>query len=264
MHVENATAATVLDVFVVRAHTISVYGRKVHPYFIASDLAAVIALIVSLAVLGRFPGIAAKQFTLVFVGMIACYRLALEVKARWLGMPSRSFLQDSLFILFPLYALVVCTLHYPRALAFDVVGVLLPVYLAVVRIGCFLGGCCYGAPSRLGVIYPVEIFAPVDGCRRFRPGTVPYGRVLPVQLLESVGALLLFSALFAWLMQQSTPPGSALPFFLLGYSALRFVLDFWRPTSARPRIGVWSEAQVVCVGAGVLSAVWLPGFTLDT
>ena len=135
---------------VVRAHTISVYGRKMHPYFIASDLAAVIALIVSLAVLGRFHGIAARQFTLVFVGMIACYRLALEVEARWLGMPFRSFLKDS--------------------------------------------------PS---------------------------------------------------------PAASAFPFFLLGYSALRFVLDFWRPTSARPRIGVWSEAQVECVDAAVLSAIWL-------
>ena len=150
MHLENATAGTLLDLVVVRAHTISVYGRKVHAYFIASNLAAVIALIVSLAVLGRFPGIAAWQFTLVFVGMLACYRVAREVKGRWLGMPSRSFLQDS-----------------------------------------------------------------------------------------------------------SSPAANALPFFLLGYSALRFVLDFWRPSSARPRIGVWSEAQVVCVGAGVLSAAWL-------
>ena len=80
MHVENATAGTVFDVVVVRAHTIRVYGRKVRPYFIASNLAAVIALIVSLAVLGRFPGIAATQFTFVFVGMIAFYRVALEVK----------------------------------------------------------------------------------------------------------------------------------------------------------------------------------------
>ena len=80
MHVGNATSGTVLDLVVVRAHTISVYGRKVHAYFIASNLAAVIALIVSLAVLGRFPGIAATQLTFVFVGMIACYRVALEVK----------------------------------------------------------------------------------------------------------------------------------------------------------------------------------------
>ena len=148
MHVENATAAAVSDVVVVRAHTISVYGRKVHLYFIASDLAAVIALIVSLAVLGRFPGIAATRLTFVFVGMIACYRLALEVKARWLEMPSLSFLQNS-----------------------------------------------------------------------------------------------------------ASTAGTALPFFLLGYSVLRFVHDFWRPTSARPKIGVWSEAQVVCVGAGMLSAI---------
>ena len=94
-HVENATAATVFDVIVVRAHTISVYVRKVHLYFIASDLAAVIALVVSLAVLGRFPGIADTRFTFVFVEMITFYQLALKVKARWLGMPSLSFLQNS-------------------------------------------------------------------------------------------------------------------------------------------------------------------------
>lgn len=257
MHVGQTNDERVLDVLVSRAHTISVGGRKVHPYFIASDLAAVIALIVSLAVLRRFPGIAAKQFTLVFVGMIAYYRAALAVKARWFAMPSRSFLQDSLFVLFPVYALVVWTLHYPLPLAFDVVGVLLPVYLAVVRIGCFLGGCCYGAPSRLGVMYPREIFTPVDGCRRFRPGAMPDGRVLPVQLMESAGALLLFIALFTWLMQQPSPPGTILPLFLLGYSSFRFVLDFWRPMSARPRMGSWSEAQVVCVLTSMVSAMWL-------
>lgn len=257
MHVGRTHAETVLDTVVSRAHTISVGGRKVHPYFIASDLAALAALIVSVAVLRRFPWIAAMQFSLVFVGMIAYYRAALAAKARWFAMPSRSFLQDSIFILFPVYALVVWTLHYPLALAFDVVGVLLPLYLAVIRIGCFLGGCCYGAPSRFGVMYPREIFVPVDGCRRFRPGAMPAERVLPVQLLESLAALLIFVALFAWLMKRPTPPGTVLPLFLFGYSLFRFVLDFWRPMSARPRIGAWSEAQVVCVATSVVCAIWL-------
>jgi phosphatidylglycerol:prolipoprotein diacylglycerol transferase len=257
MRVAQTTAESILDVVVARAHTVTIRGRKVHPYFIASDLAALAALIVALTVLGEFPGIAGTQFALVFVGMFVYYRGALAMKARWLAMPSRSFLQDTLFILLPMYGLVVWTLHYPRALAFDVVGVLLPAYIAVVRIGCFLGGCCYGVPSRYGVLYPREIFTPVDGCRRFRPGPVPNGRVLPVQLVESAGAALLFVFLFAWLTRQPTPPGTALPRFLLGYCSFRVVLDFWRTSSARPHIGRWTEAQILCVVTSSFCVIWL-------
>lgn len=52
------------------------------------------------------------------------------------------------------------------------------------RIGCFLGGCCYGCPSdKLGFCYP--------------PGSLPYEKVgnvalFPVQLVESLMLFLLF------------------------------------------------------------------------
>lgn len=223
-----------------------------HPYFIASDLAALAALTVALTVLGQFPGIAGTQFALVFVGMFVYYRGALAMKARWLAMPSRSFLQDTLFILLPMYGLVVWTLHYPRALAFDVVGVLLPAYIAVVRIGCFLGGCCYGVPSRYGVLYPREIFTPVDGCRRFRPGPVPNGRVLPVQLVESAGAALLFVFLFAWLTRQPTPPGTALPLSCSAIAAAAsFSISGGRRARARTSVG----------GPKRRSCAWCPPMT---
>lgn len=247
----------ILDSLVSRSHSVRLAGRKVHPYFIASDAAAVGALAVSYSVIARFPGIAFSHFLLLFAVMTAYYRLALALKARWLGMPSRSFLQDTTVILLPMYVLLAYLSGFPMTLALDVVGVLLPAYVALVRVGCFLGGCCYGVPSPLGVLYPEHIFEPIDGCRRYHPGSDPRGRVLPVQLAESAGALALCGLLLAYLHRFSAPPGTVLPLFLLGYSTLRFLLDFWRIESARPRWGPLSEAQLLCLCTAVGSGIWL-------
>ena len=40
--------------------------------------------------------------------------------------------------------------------------------------------------------------------------------------------------------------------YLSLYAVIRFVLDFYRTTSARPRYGRFSEAQLVCVGVQVV------------
>lgn len=58
---------------------------------------------------------------------------------------------------------------------------------ALGRIGCFLGGCCYGIPCRFGVRYPV--------------GSLPYkayqsAPLFPVQLVESCYLFFVFCILF--------------------------------------------------------------------
>jgi prolipoprotein diacylglyceryltransferase len=44
------------------------------------------------------------------------------------------------------------------------------------------------------------------------------------------------------------PTGKILPMYLAGYCAFRFIADFWRRSSVRPRIAGLSEAQVVSCG----------------
>lgn len=91
----------------------------------------------------------------------------------------------------------------------------IPAGHALGRVGCFLGGCCYGCPTDtgLGVVFP--------------PGSLPYGQygalpLHPTQLYEAV--FLLFLALFlsAWGKDR------ALPLYFLLYGVERFFLEFLR------------------------------------
>ena len=92
------------------------------------------------------------------------------------------------------------------------------------RIGCFLGGCCYGFPCNFGVSYP--------------PGSYPYSmigpaKVFPVQLVES-GCLF---ALFGLLL--------CVPFRFRGVSAWRWNDSFHTRVlpRRRPRDDVWHDGS---------------------
>lgn len=84
---------------------------------------------------------------------------------------------------------------------------------AIGRIGCFLGGCCYGTACDFGVSYP--------------PGSYPYSvigatKVFPVQLVES-GCLF---ALFG--LSLCVPFRFRGAVYLLGVGTIRFTLEFFR------------------------------------
>lgn len=241
------------DALVARAHGITFFGRPYHPYFVASDAAVIASLSVAYVLIRRSNEIPFVAYVAIYAAVLVLYRGFIWFKAKVLGIPSRSFLQDSVLFLLPVYALLVFLAGYRLSLAFDLAGAVMPMFAAFARVGCFLGGCCYGVPWSHGVMYPAEIFRPVDGWRRFRPGPDPGTRVAPTQLLEAAGlfaiAAVMFVALwFAWL-----PNGAGLPAFLLAYSVLRFFVDIFRRSSVRPRIGPFSEAQVVSIGVAAIS-----------
>jgi len=100
---------------------------------------------------------------------------------------------------------------------------------AIGRIGCLLGGCCYGKPSKWGVIYKAGT-----------PAYQMYGaeRLFPVPLAET---LLLLMLLFIVL----TAGKEAVSIYLLGYSVIRFCLEFFRG-DVRGGRGIFSPAQKIC------------------
>jgi len=63
----------------------------------------------------------------------------------------------------------------------DIVAVSIPLFHFFGRIGCFLGGCCYGIPSRIGFRYTNNPIIEANGVRRF-----------PVQLTEALFNIVLF------------------------------------------------------------------------
>ncbi len=84
---------------------------------------------------------------------------------------------------------------------------------AIVRIGCFLNGCCYGEPTDagFGVVFPS-----VDALHRH-----------PTQLYSSVLNLFLFIYLI-YLLPRKRFAGQVFVSYLLGYSVYRFIIEYFR------------------------------------
>lgn len=129
----------------------------------------------------------------------------------------------------------------------DIVAPAVPLFHMFGRIGCFLGGCCYGVESDFGFVYENSLVEAANGVRRF-----------PVQLVEAAFNLLLF-LLLAWLLKKGIARGRLFLLYLLLYSAGRFVLEFWRGDAIRGFVFGVSTSQFISIllfvtAAGVL--VW--------
>jgi phosphatidylglycerol:prolipoprotein diacylglycerol transferase len=167
---------------------------------------------------------------------------------------ARSFLHDCLLVIIPSFIAVSILFNQPMNLAFAFIGTLRPLCGCFARLGCFLGGCCYGKPSSRGVLYPAAIFEASDcGCRRYSPSPNPGLRVFPIQLVEAGMLATLFAALAIFVWQVQGMAWSVFWLYLSLYAIVRFVLDFCRTTSGRPRCWRLSEAQVVCIAVQVVS-----------
>lgn len=101
---------------------------------------------------------------------------------------------------------------------------------AIVRIGCFLNGCCYGkvTNSSLGVVFPY-----VDNLTRH-----------PTQLYGTAFNLLLFIFLISY-YQHRRFNGQIFLLYLMGYSVYRFVVEFFRETEIM--YGMFTMGQVYTV-----------------
>lgn len=107
-----------------------------------------------------------------------------------------------------------------------------PLIHAFGRIGCFAAGCCYGTPtdSWFSVIFPEGSFG-LSGVPLF-----------PVQLVEAGINLVLFVLLFLY-SRKKRRPGQVIGLYLIFYSIMRFVLEFYRGDIIRGIAGSLSTSQ---------------------
>ncbi len=110
---------------------------------------------------------------------------------------------------------------------------------AIVRIGCFLAGCCYGkeTASVFGVVFSV-----VDEHLRY-----------PTQLMSS-GINFLFFLLLMYLYPRRRFNGQLFSITMMGYAVYRFLIEFLRFSEVH--YGIFSPAQVISIflfafGAGL-------------
>ena len=114
------------------------------------------------------------------------------------------------------YPLIVCK---DKKIMFSDIGQLIcPLLIAHAfgRIGCFMGGCCYGIPSNsfLAVTFP-------EGSLQH----IQYGhvtKVLPTQLFEALFLFILFMVLLFFFKK------SRIQIYLISYGVFRFLIEFIR------------------------------------
>lgn len=121
--------------------------------------------------------------------------------------------------------------HKNKALYADLLAPAIPLFHFFGRIGCFLGGCCYGVEAPFGFVYTQNPIEQANGVVRF-----------PVQLVESAFNLLLFLVLY-YLLSHGLLKGRLIFVYLLSYAPARFILEFFRGDTYRGFLGPFSTSQ---------------------
>jgi phosphatidylglycerol:prolipoprotein diacylglycerol transferase len=117
----------------------------------------------------------------------------------------------------------------------DIVAVNIPLFHSFGRIGCFLGGCCFGIPSKIGFRYTINPIAEANGITRF-----------PVQLLEAIFNFILF-LLLIYFYKNKKFRNKLIYVYLLVYATGRFFIEFFRGDAYR---GIWlflSTSQIISI-----------------
>lgn len=131
----------------------------------------------------------------------------------------------------------------------------LPFAVAVIRVGCFLQGCCYGAPydGLTGMLFR-DPLSQVPPALRDHP-------LHPTQLYEAAFLLLLTFVLLVLRKKLRMPPGWLGTLTVVSYCVYRFTMDFHRGDLERGLFGVeWLTLTQAGSLLGLLSApvvLWL-------
>lgn len=118
----------------------------------------------------------------------------------------------------------------------DICTPIIPLFHCFGRIGCFLGGCCYGIESSFGFTVHNNILNPsINDVQRF-----------PVQLLEAALNLILYFILF-YLFKNNKFKGKLIAVYLILYSIIRFFDEFLRADEYRGFLFGLSTSQIISI-----------------
>lgn len=139
-----------------------------------------------------------------------------------------------LTLLIPGVFLLKKILHF-RFPVFDLLAIILPLVMAVQRIGCLFAGCCFGKPTHLpwGISYGENYSAYHT---HLHNGLIHHGDVYslavhPTQLYQVIGCLGI--AMLVWIFRKRWGFGfSQFLFAIMLYGVLRFMTEFFRDPAA--------------------------------
>lgn len=127
----------------------------------------------------------------------------------------------------------------------DLCTPIIPLFHFYGRIGCFLVGCCYGIESKFGFTYKNSLNELANHVSRF-----------PIQLVESFSNLILFIILYIFYKKEKFK-GKLIYIYLISYSILRFIFEFFRGDSYRGFIFGLSTSQFISVLLLIFSIILL-------
>ena len=136
------------------------------------------------------------------------------------------------------------------------------------RVGCFLQGCCFGRPWKYGVVFPPGS-APADRYPDYLASLadgVPSVPLVPVQLLEAAGNLILFFILLK-LFRHVKKTGQVAAAYFAMYGGMRFLLEFFRGDHTDSILGL-TPAQFIglfiMIPCGVVACICFGKFGKDS
>lgn len=133
----------------------------------------------------------------------------------------------------------------------DIATIYAPLLQSVSRIGCFLAGCCYGAPTNYpwGVVYTDQQAA--------APLGIP---IHPTQIYSSLLLLAIFAFMYFYARHRFKTTGALTLTYLMLVSAERFIVDFWRDDRPFPSLSLpvyLSTYQLISLGIFLVSGMLL-------
>ena len=220
-------------------HEFSIFGYSFSSYWTMLILGAAATVLLSILrakkyEIGKVKAIIIALFVVILGCVGAKLLYILEAPGASFSLRGGMSLYGSI-ILIPAGFGVLCFLLRMRyAGCMDFVAVFGPLIFALMRIGCYLGGCCGGRE--------VELFG---------SSFVP-----PVQLIEAVLDVGILSLLLKRENKAASKiTGTQYPLFMACYGFIRFFIEFWRDT---PKIyfgfseGQWLSVLSFLTGAGIL------------
>jgi phosphatidylglycerol:prolipoprotein diacylglycerol transferase len=135
----------------------------------------------------------------------------------------------------------------------DILSPSLALGLSIWRIGCFMGGCCFGKPTTLplGIQFPKGSIAYYQQIEQLllqphAPSSLP---VQPTELYEVFGGIVLFIMILL-LEKRKRYDGQLFWSFTIGYAVLRFIDEFARGDFGRDWI--WKPYLSLPQGMSIL------------
>ena len=233
---------------------LNVFGKEIELYYVMYGVGLIAAVAVSLILAKRLRFTRPRALALTLAGfalgvagaklMSYVYVFAMRAASGGAYVPVSSVCLFGALLIMPLFP--ACVSRPMRRPAGEISDLLAPgifLVLAFSKVGCTLGGCCFGVP------WPRGIATPHAACRAF-----------PVQPLEALCTFAVTAFLLVWLLRaKNRRAGDLYPIGMMLYCAQRLFWERFRyyeqPAEAR-FLGTLTFWQTVALFSFIIGAVW--------